>query len=194
MMKKHATDMRQHIIDVARAIMTHKGYSAVGLSEIVQAAGIPKGSFYYYFQSKEAFAEALLEHYFSHYLQEVDKQLSGAGTARERLLNYFAFWKATQGADLPESKCLVVKLGAEVCDQYDSMRQVLATGTQVIVQKIAGCIRLGQQDSSLAAVSDADELAEELYQLWLGASLMAKIHDPDKAFSKAMNATTRLLA
>nr|WP_260678675.1 TetR family transcriptional regulator C-terminal domain-containing protein [Pantoea agglomerans] len=87
----------------------------------------------------------------------------------------------------------MVKLGAEVCDQYDSMRQVLATGTQEIVQKIAGCIRLGQEDGSLAAVSNAGELAEELYQLWLGASLMAKIHDPDNAFGNAMKATTRLL-
>lgn len=192
-MKKHTTDIRQHIIDVARAIITHKGYSAVGIAEIVQAAGIPKGSFYYYFKSKEEFAEALLEHYFSHYLSEVDMQLNGSGPARERLLRYFTFWKTTQGADLPESKCLVVKLGAEVCDQYDSMRYVLAKGTQDIVQKIAQCIREGQQDCSLPAVADAGELAEELYQLWLGASLMAKIHDPDKAFGKALNATLRLL-
>ncbi|MBC3947184.1 TetR/AcrR family transcriptional regulator [Erwinia persicina] len=192
-MKKHTTDIRQHIIDVARAIITHKGYSAVGIAEIVQAAGIPKGSFYYYFKSKEEFAEALLEHYFSHYLSEVDIQLNGSGPARERLLRYFTFWKTTQGADLPESKCLVVKLGAEVCDQYDSMRYVLAKGTQDIVQKIAQCIREGQQDRSLPAAADAGELAEELYQLWLGASLMAKIHDPDKAFGKALNATLRLL-
>lgn len=192
-MKKHTTDIRQHIIDVARAIITHKGYSAVGIAEIVQAAGIPKGSFYYYFKSKEEFAEALLEHYFSHYLSEVDIQLNGSGPARERLLRYFTFWKTTQGADLPESKCLVVKLGAEVCDQYDSMRYVLAKGTQDIVQNIAQCIREGQQDCSLPAVADAGELAEELYQLWLGASLMAKIHDPDKAFGKALNATLRLL-
>ncbi len=192
-MKKHTTDIRRHIIDVARAIITHKGYSAVGIAEIVQAAGIPKGSFYYYFKSKEEFAEALLEHYFSHYLSEVDIQLNGSGPARERLLRYFTFWKTTQGADLPESKCLVVKLGAEVCDQYDSMRYVLAKGTQDIVQKIAQCIREGQQDRSLPAAADAGELAEELYQLWLGASLMAKIHDPDKAFGKALNATLRLL-
>jgi len=70
---------------------------------------------------------------------------------------------------------------------------VLATGTHEIVLKIAACLRLGQEDGSLPAVTDATELAEELYQLWLGASLMAKIHDPDKAFSQAMNATTRLL-
>lgn len=193
-MKKQTPDMRQHIIDVARALITHKGYSAVGIAEIVNAAGIPKGSFYYYFKSKEEFAEVLLEHYFSHYLQQVDTQLSGKDSGRERLKRYFSFWKDTQGADLPESKCLVVKLGAEVCDQYDSMRHILANGTDKIVQKIAQCIGEGQQDGSLPAGADSDELAEELYQLWLGASLMAKIHSPEKAFDKAMNATMRLLA
>ena len=192
-MKKQTTDIRQHIINVARALITHKGYSAVGIAEIVNAADIPKGSFYYYFKSKEEFAEALLENYFNHYLQQVSAQLDGKESAKERLLRYFRFWVATQGADLPESKCLVVKLGAEVCDQYDSMRSVLAKGTRDIVQKIAQCIHEGIKDGSLAADYDAEELAEELYQLWLGASLMAKIHSPDNAFNKAMNATMRLL-
>jgi TetR/AcrR family transcriptional repressor of nem operon len=192
-MKKQAANVRQHIIDVARTLITHKGYSAVGLAEIVKAAGIPKGSFYYYFQSKEEFAEALLEHYFSNYLVQVDEQLRGSEPARERLLRYFSFWKVTQGADLPESKCLVVKLGAEVCDQYDSMRSVLALGTREIVDRISACILQGQQDGSLAGDEDAKDLGEELYQLWLGASLMAKIHDPDTSFDKALNATKRLL-
>ncbi|MDJ0042923.1 TetR/AcrR family transcriptional regulator [Pantoea allii] len=193
-MKKQATDVRQHIIDVARTLITHKGYSAVGLAEIVKAAGIPKGSFYYYFQSKEEFAEALLEHYFNHYLVQVEEQLYGSQPARERLLRYFAFWKDTQGADLPESKCLVVKLGAEVCDQYDSMRSVLANGTREIILRITACIQQGQKDGSLTSCVDAEVLAEELYQLWLGASLMAKIHAPEQAFDKAMSATKRLLA
>ncbi|MBY4890681.1 TetR/AcrR family transcriptional regulator [Pantoea sp. DY-15] len=193
-MKKQTANVRQHIIDVARTLITHKGYSAVGLAEIVKAAGVPKGSFYYYFQSKEEFAEALLENYFTHYLTQVEEQLRGSEPARERLLRYFAFWKVTQGADLPESKCLVVKLGAEVCDQYDSMRSVLASGTREIILRITACIHQGQSDGSLPSEVDAEALAEELYQLWLGASLMAKIHTPDQAFDKAMSATKRLLA
>ncbi len=60
-MKKPAQDMRQHIIDVARSLMTNKGYTAVGLAEVLSTAGVPKGSFYYYFKSKEEFGQALLE-------------------------------------------------------------------------------------------------------------------------------------
>jgi TetR/AcrR family transcriptional repressor of nem operon len=51
-MKKPAQETRQHILDVAKALMTQKGYTAVGLAEVVAAAGVPKGSFYYYFKSK----------------------------------------------------------------------------------------------------------------------------------------------
>lgn len=61
-------EVRQHILNIAKPIMLRKGFSAVGLNEILAAAGIPKGSFYHYFGSKEAFGEALLESYFEGYL------------------------------------------------------------------------------------------------------------------------------
>ena len=40
--------------------MGRKGYSGVGLTEILTAAGVPKGSFYHYFASKDAFGEAMV--------------------------------------------------------------------------------------------------------------------------------------
>ncbi|MEX5623576.1 TetR family transcriptional regulator, partial [Pseudomonas syringae] len=46
-MKKPANEMREHILDVARALMTHRGYTAVGLNEVLSTAGVPKGSFYH---------------------------------------------------------------------------------------------------------------------------------------------------
>lgn len=49
-------DNRQRVLHVARQIISHKGFSAVGLNEILTAAGIPKGSFYYYFASKKSLA------------------------------------------------------------------------------------------------------------------------------------------
>ncbi|WP_409032349.1 TetR/AcrR family transcriptional regulator [Janthinobacterium sp. CG_23.3] len=110
------TETRQHILDVAKALMINKGYTAVGLAEVVAAADVRKGSFYYYFRSKEEFGQALLEQYFSDYLATVDSLLAAEGTAVQRLLAYFRYWADTQGSDLPDGKCLVVKMGSEVCD------------------------------------------------------------------------------
>ena len=58
-MNTESTDIRQHILDTAKPIILGKGFSAVGLSELLAVAGVPKGSFYHYFKSKELFGEAL---------------------------------------------------------------------------------------------------------------------------------------
>jgi len=66
------TDVRQHILDTAQNIIAGRGFTAVGLSEILKSANVPKGSFYHYFNSKEAFGEALLESYFSDYMVQLE--------------------------------------------------------------------------------------------------------------------------
>ncbi|WP_338579121.1 TetR/AcrR family transcriptional regulator [Pseudomonas sp. ML2-2023-6] len=193
-MKKPIQDMRQHIIDVAKALMTHKGYTAVGLMEVLKAAGVPKGSFYHYFRSKEEFGQALLEEYFQEYIGRVDVVMAAQGTGAERLLGYLRYWAKTQAFDHPEEKCLVVKLGAEVCDLSEDMRGVLEEGTALIIQRIKRCVQQGMADGSITSTQDAETLAESLYQLWLGASLLVKVRNTTAAFDTALMTSERLLA
>lgn len=192
-MKKPIQDMRQHIIDVAKSLMTFKGYTAVGLTEVLTTAGVPKGSFYHYFKSKEEFGQALLEEYFTEYLGRVDGLMNARGNAAERLVGYFSYWAETQGADVPEEKCLVVKLGAEVCDFSEDMRNVLLVGTDQIIQRISGCIEEGKADGSIVSTLESRELAQSLYQLWLGASLLAKVNKSTRPFETALSMTNRMI-
>lgn len=194
MSKKSSADIRQHLIDIAKALMAEKGYTAVGLAELVAAAGVPKGSFYYYFKSKEEFGQALLDDYFTTYLQTVDALLAGPGNARERLLAYFDYWRATQASSAPEGKCLVVKLGAEVCDLSVDMGAVLQQGTGAILDRLTQCVEAGHLDGSVAVAMPARVLAESLYQLWLGASLMVKVARSGGPFDAAMATTQQLLS
>lgn len=193
-MKKPAQETRQHILDVTRALMTNKGYTAVGLAEVVAAAGVPKGSFYYYFKSKEEFGQALLDEYFANYLRIVDGLMAAEGYGAERLLGYLQYWSRTQGTDLPDDKCLVVKLGPEVCDLSEDMRTILERGTDAIVKRIADCVSQGQADGSIANATAAPELAEALYATWLGASLLAKLNKSTQPFDIALAASRRLIA
>ncbi|MCM2461849.1 TetR/AcrR family transcriptional regulator [Pseudomonas sp. LARHCG127] len=191
-MKKPANEMREHILDVARALMTHKGYTAVGLNEVLSTAGVPKGSFYYYFKSKEEFGQALLDEYFDEYLSRIGPILKQQASGAESLLTYFQYWSETQHDDSVDNKCLVVKLGAEVCDLSEVMRQVLEKGTTRIVKLITDSIERGIKDGSIAT-RDSVALAESLYQLWLGASLMAKVNRSTQPFESAMTLTKSLL-
>ncbi|RAI64803.1 TetR/AcrR family transcriptional regulator [Pseudomonas fluorescens] len=193
-MKKRPIETRRHIIDTARSLMTRKGFTSVGLAEVVGVAEVPKGSFYHYFKSKDEFGQALLEQYFTDYLATVDSLLAGSAPAADRLLSYFSYWAQTQCSDLPTDKCLVVKLGAEVSDLSEGMRIVLDSGTQAIHSRLERCIEQGRVDGSITSTTPTPILAQSLYQIWLGASLMVKIAQRSDAFGDALNMAKRLLS
>ncbi|AUG53520.1 TetR/AcrR family transcriptional regulator [Thalassospira marina] len=189
-----STDIREKILDTAQTIMSGKGFSAVGLNEILAAASVPKGSFYHYFQSKETFGEAMLQRYFDRYLKSMDELFSQPGVSgAKRLMLYWQNWLDSQTTCDPQSKCLVVKLAAEVADLSEAMRTVLLHGTGKITARLAGIIGEGIRDGSLAINEDPAQLALALYQLWLGASVMAKITRDDTPLRAAMETTVTKL-
>jgi TetR/AcrR family transcriptional repressor of nem operon len=187
------TDTRRIILDTAQRIMARKGYSAVGINEVLAEAGVPKGSFYHYFASKDAFGEAILKSYFADYLTDMDAVLARPGqSAAERLMAYWQQWRQTQSLEECQGKCLAVKLGAEVADLSESMRLALKEGTSAIVDRIERTIAEGLEDGSLSVDGEAHDVAQALYDMWLGASVMAKIHR-SLAPLETVTATTRRL-
>ncbi|MEU5274938.1 TetR/AcrR family transcriptional regulator [Streptomyces asoensis] len=171
------TDTRRVILDTAQRIMARKGYSAVGINEVLAEAGVPKGSFYHYFSSKDAFGEAMLKSYFADYLTDMDAVLAPSATSSaERLMAYWQQWRETQSVEDCQGKCLAVKLGAEVADLSESMRLALKDGTSAIVDRIERMIAGGLEDGSLSVDGEPRDVAHALYDMWLGASVMAKIH------------------
>lgn len=188
-----STDVRRHILEVAHPLFLRKGFTAVGLSEVLAAAQVPKGSFYHYFGSKEAFGEAVLEVYFAEYLGRMDALLAQPGTGAQRVIAFFEDWLDSQTGEESQSRCPVVKLGAEVSDLSESMRAALARGTRGVIDRLARCIEAGRADGSLAAAPDSQETATALYQSWLGASLLAKIARDRSSLDMAMAGTRERL-
>jgi len=192
-MKPAHADTRQHILDTGNRIIASKGFSAVGLNEILQAAEVPKGSFYHYFKSKEQFGEALLESFFDGYLARIDSLFARTDlNARERLLAYWQQWQATQCPGCDDQPCQVVKLSAEVSDLSEPMRLALQDGTNRITARLAEVIRAGQADGSMP-VLDPEATANLLYPLWLGASLLGKVHRQTQSLQQAMAFTQQLI-
>jgi len=189
-----STDTRDNILASGQRLMAGKGFSAVGLNEILATAGVPKGSFYHYFGSKDAFGEALLEAYFDDYLADIDKTLARPGlTMAQRLMRYFSDWQESQSFLDCQGKCLAVKLGAEVADLSETMRAAMNRGTAGIVARLAAAIEAGAADGSLSVDGEPALVAQSLYQLWLGASVMVKIVRSLQPFESAMNTTRQIL-
>ncbi|MGE8497939.1 MAG: TetR/AcrR family transcriptional regulator [Pseudomonas sp.] len=185
---------RQRIFDVAQSIIARKGFSAVGLNEVLHAASVPKGSFYHYFASKDAFGTALLENYFAAYFDDMDLIFQDSQiTAHEALMRYWQLWISNQTGQPDCGKCLAVKLGAEVADLSEPMRLALQRGTSQIIERLEAAISKGVAQGSVRSSVTPGQMAVRLYALWLGASVMAKITRTTLTFDEAWLQTRSLL-
>ena len=184
---------RLQILQTAQPLILGKGFTAVGLNEILTQAGVPKGSFYHYFGSKEQFGTDLLNQYFEDYYVRLDEQLLPKDlSAVERLLAYFENWLDIQCSDTTMDKCLVVKLSAEVTDLSESMRLALKEGTEGVLDRLTRCTKEGMDAELIVTQKTARDLTQSLYYLWLGASLMTKVNRNTEALENAMR-TTRVV-
>ncbi len=197
-MRANHDSTRHRILDAGESLISKKGFNGIGLAEILAAAEIPKGSFYHYFGSKEAYGNALIEHYIEGYKLKLDALLDpdmrNATTAYQRLMGYWSDWLNSQSTCSDAKKCLVVKLSAEVADLSDDMRKTLKLGTDRVIKRLTACIEEGVLDQSIQINQPAAIVAQMLYQLWLGASLLSKLSTDRSAFELAMQVTEKTLS
>jgi TetR/AcrR family transcriptional repressor of nem operon len=192
--RRQNQDTRAGLLEAAERIFGSKGYAAVGINEVLASIGVPKGSFYHYFSSKDAFGEAVIERYFEEYLADLDRIMNNAAQSwAQRLEAYWAAWRTTQGLDDCQGRCLAVKLGAEVADLSEPMRLALKIGTTGIVDRIERAIIGGTNDGSLTPPGEPRAVAQGLYELWLGASVMAKIQRSLTPLDSATTLTRHIL-
>ena len=186
------SNTKEHLLMTGYKLIAQKGFTAVGIKQILDTAGVPKGSFYHYFASKEAFGEAIISHYFTQYKQRLDIIGSQNVSAQQKLYDYFQNWYDTQQNNCDHEKCLVVKLSAEVADMSEPMRKVLHAGYQQTITWLATQIKAGWADNSVPRPANisAESVAKRWYFAWLGASLVAKISQTDTPLAEVWQMTT----
>ena len=186
------SNTRNHLLMTGYKLIAQKGFTAVGIKQILDTADVPKGSFYHYFASKEAFGEAIISHYFTQYKQRLNVIESQDVSAQQKLYDYFQNWYDTQQNNCDHEKCLVVKLSAEVADMSEPMRKVLYAGYQQTITWLATQIKAGWADNSVPCPANvaAESMAKRWYFAWLGASLVTKISQTDTPLAEVWLMTT----
>ncbi|MFD1802809.1 TetR/AcrR family transcriptional regulator [Mixta tenebrionis] len=195
MSKATRQDTREHLLAIGEQLCLQRGFTGMGLSELLSQAGVPKGSFYHYFRSKEAFGVALLERYFSTLHQETMRWFaSRQEQPRERLLRYYqqAELRFRQSGHI--ENCLAVKISAEVCDLSEEMRLALERGAARQTELLAEVLRHAADQGAPPLSLEPEAMAQTLYSLWLGASLQSKIRRDGSALTHALAAILQLLS
>ncbi|BBL72527.1 TetR/AcrR family transcriptional regulator [Methylogaea oryzae] len=167
---------RAKLLDQGVAFLTEYGYHGSGLQDILASVQVPKGSFYYYFASKEEFGAAVIGHYIEPFILLLDgylqrPELSGA----EALDGYFQELIAELERRQFKGGCLIGNLSGEIGDTSELCRQALKTALGRYRDKLAEGIARGQAQGRFRTDLPAAAMADFLADAWQGALLRMKI-------------------
>ncbi|MBN1533988.1 MAG: TetR family transcriptional regulator C-terminal domain-containing protein [Spirochaetes bacterium] len=185
---QQGTSKRDEIIRVGAALIHARGYNATGLQEILDRASVPKGSFYFYFRSKEEFGVEIIDHFasivggiFSRHLR------NGSIAPLRRLEELFRFFEGYYKKQEFAGGCPIGNLSLEMADASERLRTKLAAVIREIIGTITACLQEGVGDGSLRPDLDAAGTAEFIFHAFEGALLhmkVAKSVEPLRAFRK----------
>jgi len=168
-------DTREALLDAGISIMLEKGYTNAGISEILQAVGVPKGSFYHYFESKEDFAIAIIARTGDVYAQRMSRIFGNSSLKPiDRLRKYFSEARADMVTKECRKGCLIGNLSQEMADQSESLRDALRTVLQNGRIVLTACIVEAQKNGEILNDRPAADLAQFIQSAWTGAMLLSK--------------------
>jgi TetR/AcrR family transcriptional repressor of nem operon len=169
-----------HLVDVGLELMHRHGYSATGLTDILKAADVPKGSFYHHFSSKEDFAAAALERYGMREREHAAAFLSDTATPPlKRLRRYFSDLARIYGQKGAIPGCMMGRFSLEIAEANPQLRKRISGSFNHWQQTIATVIRQVVAQKGLPAATDAESLAGFLLNSWEGALLRSQAEKSD---------------
>ncbi len=184
---------REQIVRAGLKCLTEKGFNGVGVQDITATAGVPKGSFYNHFESKEALGAEIVERY-------------GADTRRreilsdqsipplERLRRHYERLNAIFVEAKFERGCILGNFSAELSNQSDVIRDGLRRLYARWTEDVEAAIAEAQQQGAVSNELTAAELAAFLLDAYEGAVLRARVERDSRPFDRFMKfAFTKLL-
>ena len=176
-------------------VIWEKGYYDTSINDIVKAAGIPKGSFYYYFETKEEFAIQALESYVDmiddDICENVDK-LSGTPVEKLWQLLDYRIQQVTNKGDNYSNGCFLFNMCTEMSKHSDKIKQSVA---QLLYQKRTDFINLLNQGIEEGEINytNAEHLAEFLEYSFNGAFSVYQATDDLSVFDRFKGIVKNLL-
>jgi TetR/AcrR family transcriptional repressor of nem operon len=169
-------EVRRRLLQAGLDLVHAHGFAASGVKDITDAAGVPKGSFYAYFPSKEAFAAAVLDHYWSDIEARILPILDADGTARQRITRFFNALADEHEAGDFLLGCLVGNMSLELGGSSEPVRDELVRILERWDDALASAVRSGQIGSAeIRTDLNAEDLASLLVEAWEGAALRGKV-------------------
>ncbi|WP_367129107.1 TetR/AcrR family transcriptional regulator [Saccharothrix sp. HUAS TT1] len=177
------SDARDKILTAAESLIGAHGYSALGVAQICAAAGVPKGSFYYFFESKQALALAVID---EHWAVQRRQWAEALGSDRPPLRRLRDLFEATERVQRTAQRtggsvvgCLFGNLALELSTSDDTIRHRLQEIFEAQIGMVEQVVTAARQDGHAPAAADARDAARSIVAQLEGQVLFAKLlNDP----------------
>src|SRR5687767_14984204 len=169
----HATKRR--LLEVGLATLLERGYNATGIQDLLVATGVPKGSFYHHFASKEDFALQVLDRYVAELHALLDKALGDTDRVPvERVRSYFERLLAVY-AGQGYLGSLLGLLGMELAAVNTAFRRRIEGAVEGIARRLAGALEEARRRGDLPPDADPVQTANVILDCWEGAALRSRV-------------------
>ena len=166
---------KQRLLDAGLRLMLERGYHAIGIQDILDDTGIPKGSFYHHFESKEDFALQVVDQYQAGVHALLEQTMNDrAYPPLQRIRNFFAGVRQSYEQE-GYLGCLLGSLGQEMSGASDVFRRKIDTCITAIGDYIARCLEEARSRGDLPSTCDPKLNAELIVNAWEGAALRSRL-------------------
>jgi TetR/AcrR family transcriptional repressor of nem operon len=190
---------REKLLQVGMQVVHERGYRGASVRDIVQAAGVPQGSFTNHFASKEAFGLEVVERYAAQAEAAMAQTLRNAHLPPLQRLHAFIERSRTGFADDGlRNGCLLGNFSAEANDCGEALRRRVVAALDAMQDAIASCLRAAVSAGELVPSTDCDGTAGFILAALQGATLLAKArrdprplaHFEDALFERVLRRAT----
>lgn len=180
---KTKAEKKDELIRKGLKAFYEKGYNATGVKELVESAGVPKGSFYNYFKNKEHFVVEAMQFFTRRELAFCQKYLEDLSTpplARivrlyEAKIDYF---KRQRTFSLG---CFLSNMTLEMADVSPLIAEAATSAFEEENRPVLSCLAEAQETGELASSRDIHQISHLIHSSWLGALVIMKANKNSEA-------------
>lgn len=192
---RRSHESREQLLEVGTQLITTQGYAGTGLKEILDTVGVPKGSFYNFFKSKEFFVAEIVIRYYERVKSDLEGMLERTDTSALEALRLFHSEIVEKVLENGESLgCPIGALAAEVGSTQELIHDKLAASLKDWLGFYASIIKKGQVQGEIRTDIQAEVLAGLVWGQWQGGILQFQVNGKDTdSMLSALNAMLTLL-
>lgn len=168
---------KEDIVNIGSELFRKQGYNNVGINDILKSSGIPKGSFYNFFESKEDFAAQVLEKYGEGSISLVQEALGKKNLSPiNRIKGFYTRVIEDNIKDGCSNGCLLGNVSIELGGINDRLSKIANEKFKALIHLLTETIKEGQDAGEITTSQSAAELAEYLHSGFFGALSRMKVN------------------